>query len=119
MLIVGVTTSAVGRVRHAGHADPAPGPGDLTHGPHLAGVLKTVVIKSRQTLIRSHSLPSRAPIDELHQAVDYGGGVGADDGLAAGRGPRPLAALDTLPRVVSRENEPLVADDDDGRAVSE
>lgn len=43
MLIVGVTTSAVGRVRHAGHADPAPGPGDLTHGPHLAGVLCNIV----------------------------------------------------------------------------
>ena len=39
----------------------------------------------------------RAPIDELHQAVDYSCGVGADDGLAAGRGPRPLAALHTLP----------------------
>ena len=43
MLIVGVITSAYGRVRHAGHADPAPGPGDLTHGPDLAGVLCNIV----------------------------------------------------------------------------
>ena len=49
MLIVRVITSAVGGVSHAGHADPAPDPGDLTHGPHLAGVLCNMCnVSSRQ-----------------------------------------------------------------------
>ena len=42
-------------------------------------------------------LPVRAAVDELHQAIDYRSGIRADDWLAAGRGSRPPAALNTLP----------------------
>ena len=43
----------------------------------------------------------------------------AEDGLTARRGPRPLAGLHTLPGVVTREDEPLLAEDDQPGAPAE